>query len=386
MRPCHDPHILKSFLELQIPETIQCAMLCAASNGGTRVSQQAPEISFVIPVYCEEAVLPALHKRLNTVMDQVGAPCEVVFVNDGSSDSSLTVMDSFAAADARYVIVNLSRNYGHQVAITAGIDHARGNAVITLDADLQDPPEVALQMIERWQEGYHIVLARRLARDGETAFKRASANLFYRALRRLSSVDQPLDVGDFRLLDRSVVDSLRAMPEQDRYIRGMISWVGFRTAEVTFRRDERAGGESKYGLRAMTRLATNGLLGFSDIPLRLALWFGMIVSVVALAFGAYIVLNWLLNSELVEGWASTVVILTTLGGIQLLMLGIVGLYIGRIHNEVKRRPLYFVNAQHSLTRRRFKFQKTSKSLAGGGEEGGGGAAQRRRASSSARKG
>ena len=350
------------------------------------MTQETPEISFVIPVYCEEAVLAALNTRLNSVMDRLDVACEVVFVNDGSTDNSLAIMDKIAAEDARYVIVNLSRNYGHQVAITAGIDHARGNAVITLDADLQDPPEVTLEMIERWQEGYHIVLARRLARDGETAFKRATANLFYRGLRRLSSVDQPLDVGDFRLLDRSVVDSLRAMPEQDRYLRGMISWVGFRSIEVTFRRDERAGGESKYGLRAMIRLATNGLLGFSDVPLRLALWFGMIVSVVALAFGAYIVLNWVLNSELVEGWASTVVILTTLGGIQLLMLGIVGLYIGRIHNEVKRRPLYFVNAQHSLTRRQFNLQKPSNSLPGGEEVGGGGAAQRKRAGSSARKG
>lgn len=354
--------------------------------GGACVTRAAPLISFVVPVYCEEAVLPALNKRLNGVMDEVDASCEVVFVNDGSSDNSLAVMDRIAADDARYVIVNLSRNYGHQVAITAGIDHARGSAVITLDADLQDPPEVALQMIERWLDGYHIVLARRLARDGETAFKRATANLFYRGLRRLSSVDQPLDVGDFRLLDRSVVDSLRAMPEQDRYLRGMISWVGFRSTEVTFRRDERAGGESKYGLRSMIRLATNGLLGFSDVPLRLALWFGMFVSLVALAFGAYIVFNWLLNSQLVEGWASTVVILTTLGGIQLLMLGIVGLYIGRIHNEVKRRPLYFVNAQHSLTSRQLDVQNPSNSLSGGGEEGGGGVAQRNRAGSSARKG
>jgi dolichol-phosphate mannosyltransferase len=350
------------------------------------VAKHVPEISFVIPVYCEEAVLPALNARLNAVIDRLDVPCEVVLVNDGSTDNSLAIMDDIAADDPRYVIVNLSRNYGHQVAITAGIDHARGDAVITLDADLQDPPEAAVEMIERWREGYHIVLARRLARDGETAFKRASANLFYRGLRRLSSVDQPLDVGDFRLMDRCVVDSLRAMPEQDRYLRGMISWVGFRSTEVTFNRDERAAGETKYGLRAMTRLATNGMLGFSDIPLRLALWFGMIVSVVALAFGAYIVVNWLLNSQLVEGWASTVVILTTLGGIQLLMLGIVGLYIGRIHNEVKRRPLYFVNTQHSLTRRHASDQRSLKSLSGGGEDGGGGASHSKTAGPVVRKG
>jgi dolichol-phosphate mannosyltransferase len=323
---------------------------------------------------------------MNAVMDQVGLPSEVVLVNDGSTDKSLVIMDQIAAADPRYVVVNLSRNYGHQVAITAGIDHARGNAVITLDADLQDPPEVALEMIARWREGYHVVLAKRLARDGETAFKRTSANLFYRGLRRLSSVDVPLDVGDFRLLDRCVVDALCAMPEQDRYLRGMISWAGFRTAEVPYRREGRAAGESKYPLREMIKLATNGLLGFSDVPLRLALWFGMLVSVAALALGAYIFFNWFLNSDLVEGWTSTVVILTMLGGIQLLMLGIVGLYIGRIHNEVKRRPLYFINAQHSLTERPILArQKPSNSLSGGRDLGGAGAAQRREASPSVRK-
>lgn len=315
------------------------------------MNSASPEISFVVPVYNEEAVLEMFRSRMGEVLESTGCACEVVMVNDGSSDSSLVIMDQIAATDSRYRVINMSRNYGHQVAITAGMDNARGNAVIILDADLQDPPEVALPMIELWRKGYHVVSARRVARAGETVFKRASAKLFYRILRRLSSVDLPPDIGDFRLLDRCVIEALRSMPERDRYFRGMVNWVGFRHAEVPFERHGRAAGETKYPLRAMLRLATNGVLGFSDAPLRLALWFGSLISLGALALGLYIFINWFLNSDLVEGWTSTVVILTLLGGIQLLTLGIVGLYVGRIHNEVKQRPLYFINPQHSLTAR-----------------------------------
>jgi glycosyltransferase involved in cell wall biosynthesis len=336
------------------------------------------KISFVIPVYDEEAVLETLRARMDAVMERAGAICEVVLVNDGSRDGSLALMDQIAREDPRYVVVNLSRNFGHQVAVTAGIDHASGDAVITMDADLQDPPEVALEMIARWREGYHVVLARRIARSGESLLKRATAALFYRGLRRLSSVDLPLDVGDFRLLDRLVVDALGTMPEHDRYLRGMIPWVGFRTTAVSFHRDERAGGESKYPLKAMVRLAFNGILGFSDVPLRLALWAGMLISVLALGFGVYVFLAALVGGDTVHGWTSTVLILTLLGGIQLLMMGIMGLYVGRIHNEVKRRPLYFVNSQHGLMERGHSSgQRGAKRVPGGRAAGGGGAAQRR---------
>lgn len=315
------------------------------------MNSASPDISFVVPVYNEEAVLEMFRSRMSEVMESLGCSSEVVMVNDGSRDTSLSIMDEIALKDPRFRVINMSRNYGHQVAITAGIDHAIGNAVIIMDADLQDPPELALPMIERWREGYHVVSARRTARAGETVFKRASATLFYRLLRRLSSVDLPPDIGDFRLLDRCVIDALRSMPERDRYFRGMVNWVGFRHADVAFERQERAAGETKYPLRAMLRLATNGVLGFSDAPLRLALWFGSLISIGALGLGLYIFINWFINSDLVEGWTSTVVILTLLGGIQLLTLGIVGLYVGRIHNEVKQRPLYFINPQHSLTAR-----------------------------------
>lgn len=314
-------------------------------------SSASPDISFVVPVYNEEAVLEMFRARITELMQSIDCSCEVILINDGSRDASLQLMDEIAAADPRFRVINMSRNYGHQVAITAGIDHARGSGVIIMDADLQDPPEVAVAMIERWKEGYHVVSARRIARAGETFFKRASATLFYRILRRLSSTDLPPDIGDFRLLDRCVIDALRSMPERDRYFRGMVNWVGFRHAEVPFERHERAAGETKYPLRAMLRLATNGVLGFSDAPLRFALWIGSLISLAALGLGFYIFINWFFNSDLVEGWTSTVLILTLLGGIQLLTLGIVGLYVGRIHNEVKQRPLYFINPQHSLTAR-----------------------------------
>ena len=313
------------------------------------------------------------------MLEQVGGNAEVVLVNDGSKDNSLRIMREIRAQDDRFKIINLSRNFGHQTAVTAGIDASNGDAVIVMDADLQDPPEVALQMLGKWREGYDIVLARRVARSGESVFKRATAALFYRFLRRLSSVDLPLDVGDFRLIDRKVVNALARMPEQDRYLRGMISWLGFKTTEVAFHREERMAGESKYPLRAMIRLAFNGVLGFSDVPLRLALWFGMTISGLALLFGFYVLARWFFNDNVVQGWTSTVLVLTLLGGLQLLMLGIVGLYIGRIHNEVKRRPLYFVDPEPDMPQEKYdENYQPKKRRVGGDVVGGAEAAHTRR--------
>jgi dolichol-phosphate mannosyltransferase len=341
--------------------------------------REARLVSFVIPVYCEEDILPLLHKSLTNMLGQVGGNAEVVLVNDGSKDNSLRIMREIRAQDDRFKIINLSRNFGHQTAVTAGIDASNGDAVIVMDADLQDPPEVALQMLGKWREGYDIVLARRVARSGESVFKRATAALFYRFLRRLSSVDLPLDVGDFRLIDRKVVNALARMPEQDRYLRGMISWLGFKTTEVAFHREERMAGESKYPLRAMIRLAFNGVLGFSDVPLRLALWFGMTISGLALLFGLYVLARWFFNDNVVQGWTSTVLVLTLLGGLHLLMLGIVGLYIGRIHNEVKRRPLYFVDPEPDMPQEKYdENYQPEKRRVGGDVVGGAGAAHTRR--------
>jgi dolichol-phosphate mannosyltransferase len=299
--------------------------------------------SIVIPILNEEAVLPILLRRIDALMDALDGPAETIFVDDGSTDCSSIVLEAKARDDQRCRYIGLTRNFGHQIAITAGIDTAKGDAVVVMDADLQDPPEVVLDMIAKWKEGYHIVCGRRLARDGESAFKRWTADLFYRLLGRLSAIEIPSDVGDFRLIDRQALDAFRAMPEHDRFVRGMFAWLGFRATEVAFRRPARAAGESKYPLRKMLRLAVNGVIGFSDAPLRLAIWAGMSVSALALLYGLYVIgLSLAGSSHLVTGWSSTIVIVSFLCGINMLMTGIVGLYVGRIHAEVKGRPLYVV--------------------------------------------
>ncbi|HVX91947.1 MAG TPA: glycosyltransferase family 2 protein [Xanthobacteraceae bacterium] len=307
------------------------------------INRERVRYSIVIPVFNEEAVLPVLLRRIDLLLDRLDAPAEAIFVDDGSTDCSPIVLQAQAKRDPRCRYIGLSRNFGHQVAITAGMDVAAGAAIVVMDADLQDPPEIVDQMIAKWKEGYEVVYARRLSRAGESRFKRATAHLFYRLLGRMSSVAIPADVGDFRLIDRKVLDALREMPEQDRFVRGMIAWLGFRQTEVTFHRLERAAGETKYPLWKMVRLAVNAALGFSDAPLRLAIWCGLAVSSLALVYGAYILVLRLIDSDLVAGWSSTVVIISFLCGINMLMTGIMGLYVGRIHAEVKRRPLYVVS-------------------------------------------
>jgi dolichol-phosphate mannosyltransferase len=300
--------------------------------------------SIVVPVFNEAAVLPILLRRLGLLMEQLDGPAETIFVDDGSSDCGPIVLQALVRDDPRYRYIGLSRNFGHQVAITAGMDAAAGEAIVVMDADLQDPPEIVGEMIAKWREGFEVVYGRRLSRAGESAFKRATANLFYKLLGRMSSVVIPEDVGDFRLIDRKVLEALRRMPEQDRFIRGMIAWLGFRQTEVTFHRLPRLAGETKYPLVKMVRLAVNGALSFSDAPLRLAIWFGLAVSACAVFYGFYVVSLWLMNGgHLVAGWSSTVIIISLLCGINMLMTGIMGLYIGRIHAEVKRRPLYVVS-------------------------------------------
>ena len=306
-------------------------------------SASHPRYSIIVPVFNEQAVIPILLHRLDQLMQGLDAPTEIIFVDDGSIDCSSIMLCAKAKDDPRYRYIGLSRNFGHQVAISAGMDAAAGDAVIIMDADLQDPPEVVGQMIERWKEGYEIVCGRRLSREGESRIKRWTAHLFYRGLRRLSSIDIPTDVGDFRLVDRKALDVFRAMPEQDRFVRGMFSWVGFRQTEVTFHRLPRLAGETKYPLWKMIRLAVNGVIGFSDAPLRLAIWGGFIVSIGAGIFAVSVIVRSLAEDpSLVVGWASTIIIVSLLSGINMLMTGIMGLYVGRIHAEVKRRPLYIV--------------------------------------------
>jgi glycosyltransferase involved in cell wall biosynthesis len=305
------------------------------SGGGTR-------FSIVVPVFNEQAMLPMLLRRLDLLMQGLDGGAEAILVDDGSSDCSSIILRAKAKDDPRYRYIGLSRNFGHQIAITAGMAEAAGDAIIVMDADLQDPPEVVGQMIERWQEGYDVVYGKRLSREGESRFKLWTASLFYKLLGRLSSVNIPRDVGDFRLIDRKVLDAFLAMPESDRFVRGMFAWLGFRQTEVAFHRLPRLAGETKYPLLKMLRLAVNGALSFSDAPLRLAIWCGLSVSILAMLYGLYVTGLALTHSHLVEGWSSTIIIVSFLCGLNMLMTGIMGLYIGRIHAEVKRRPLYVV--------------------------------------------
>lgn len=302
----------------------------------------SPKYSLVIPVFNEQAVIPLLLRRLDHLLEKLDGPAEVIFVDDGGRDAGGIMLADRARHDARYRYVALSRNFGHQIAVTAGLDLARGEAVVVMDADLQDPPEVVLALIAKWNEGYEVVHARRRARAGESRFKRVTAGAFYRALRALSDVDIPADVGDFRLIDRGALDTFRAMRERDRFVRGMFGWIGYRQTIVDFEREARAGGRTKYSLPRMVRLALDGIIGFSDVPLRLALWLGAAVSLGALCYGGYVLVLALADVNLVSGWASLSVLVALLSGINLLMTGIVGLYVGRIHHEVKGRPLYVV--------------------------------------------
>ncbi len=308
------------------------------------IIKEAVRYSLVIPLYNEEAVLPILLHRLDRLLEALDAPAEVILVDDGSRDTTAIVAAGRAKDDPRYRFIALSRNFGHQIAITAGMDVARGDAVVVMDADLQDPPEVVLSLIEKWKEGYEVVYARRLSREGDTLVKRATARAFYRILRMLTAIEIPENVGDFRLIDRVALDTFRAMPERDRFVRGMFSWMGFRQTAVDFHRAPRLAGQTHYGWGKMLRLAANGIVGFSDAPLRLALWAGAIVSAGALGYGAYVLALAVLfqDADLIRGWTSLAVLTSFFAGMNLMTTGVVGLYVGRIHNEVKQRPLYVV--------------------------------------------
>jgi dolichol-phosphate mannosyltransferase len=317
-------------------------------------SLSKPVYSLVLPIYNEEAVLPILVKRLVGLVEKMDGLTEVIFVDDGSRDTSAIYLRHLAKEMPNFRLIELSRNFGHQIAITAGMDAARGDAVIVMDADLQDPPEVVLDLIAKWKEGFEIVYARRLRREGETFFKRLTANLYYRILERMTSVKIPRDVGDFRLVGRKALDTFKQMPERDRFVRGMFAWIGFKQTEVPFERPARAAGETKYPFLKMVRLATHGIISFSEIPLRFALWAGLGISMLSFCMGMFAVLSKLLGFAEIDGWASTIVVVSFLSGVNLFMTGIVGLYVGGIHSEVKRRPLYvighdsFEQSRHSI--------------------------------------
>jgi glycosyltransferase involved in cell wall biosynthesis len=300
-----------------------------------------PVYSFVIPVYNEESNLPELYRRLNATGDRLGAKIEIILINDGSRDRTLSILRDLHAKDARVCYLSLSRNFGHQIAVTAGLNFARGQAIIVMDADLQDPPELALEMAKKWQEGYQVIYAQRSKRLQESWLKRLPAYVFYRLLKRLADIEIPLDTGDFCLMDRQVVKMLNKMPEQNRYLRGLRSWVGLRQTAILFERDPRFSGVVKYTFAKSFSFAMNGLISFSKVPLRLSTYVGLFAAVAALIM-ACMVLYWRIvapDSPL-TGFATIMIAIFFLGAVQLVSIGILGEYIGRIYEEVKGRPLY----------------------------------------------
>jgi dolichol-phosphate mannosyltransferase len=310
----------------------------------------APELSIVVPVYNEEESLTELRRRLSGIIEQVDGGAEVILVNDGSRDQTAVLMRQVCEQDIRFRGVHFSRNFGHQAAVAAGLRFAQGRAVVVMDADLQDPPELVLQLLDRWREGFHVVYARHASRERESVVKRAAAHAFYRVLRRLARPEIPPDTGDFCLMDRRVVDLLNSMPERNRYIRGLRAWVGFRQTAVDFVRPGRFAGEPKYTFRKSLALAINGVVSLSKAPLRIATYMGLIVSFSSFCLAlVFIVEKFTMGSVVVRGWASTVVIVLFLGGVQLLTVGIIGEYISRIYDEVKQRPLFIVEELTNVT-------------------------------------
>jgi glycosyltransferase involved in cell wall biosynthesis len=303
-----------------------------------------PTYSFVIPLYNEEEALPELHRRLAEVAGRLDGPAEFILVDDGSTDLTGEVATGLRAEDDRVKVVTLSRNFGHQLAISAGLDFASGDAVVIMDGDLQDPPEVVPKLAERWREGYDVVYAVRAARVGETRFKRGTAALFYRLMARLTKIEIPLDAGDFRLVDSRVASIVANMREPDRYLRGMFAWVGFRQTAVSYERAPRAAGEGKYSLGRMLRFAIDGLLSFSTAPLRITLASGFAIAGLAFAAGIAAIVLKIAGAYHTPGWASLIVVLSFFSGIQLIVLGTIGLYVGRIYAQGKQRPLYLVSS------------------------------------------
>jgi dolichol-phosphate mannosyltransferase len=301
----------------------------------------SPVFSVVAPVYNEREALPHLYNRVVAAMETVGEPFELLFVDDGSSDGSQELLRALAEHDARVRVIRFSRNFGHQMAISAGLDYARGQAVIILDADLQDPPEVILALIAQWRAGGEVVYARRTQRRGETAIKRLTASAFYRLIGHITAIPIPPDTGDFRLLDRRVVDALVTLREQHRFLRGLSAWVGFRQVAVPYERQERFAGTTKYPFWKMLRFSLDAVTGFSYVPLQLATTAGFLLAGMSLVGIVIAALLRVLNHA-IQGQATTLILVLFLGGIQLIFLGILGEYLGRIYDEVRARPLYIV--------------------------------------------
>ncbi|WP_129708694.1 glycosyltransferase family 2 protein [Priestia megaterium] len=308
--------------------------------------------SIVVPVYNEEEVIHETYRRLTEVMRSTKEAYELLFVNDGSRDRTAQIIKEYSEQDPAVVLLDFARNFGHQIAITAGMDYARGEAVVVIDADLQDPPELILEMIEKWKQGFDVVYAKRTKRKGETYFKKQTAAMFYRFLRAMTDIDIPLDTGDFRLLDRKVCNQMNSIQEKNRFVRGLVSWVGFKQIAVEYERDERLAGESKYPLKKMLKLSMDGITSFSYKPLKLASYAGVTLSGIGFIYLLVVLYLKLFTDSTITGWSSLIVIQLFFSGIILIILGMIGEYIGRIYDETKNRPLYIVREKYQLEPRK----------------------------------
>ncbi|WP_254777165.1 glycosyltransferase family 2 protein [Paenibacillus sp. yr247] len=301
-------------------------------------------VSIIVPVFNESANIMEFYFRVTRVMNQTGYDYEMVFINDGSKDDTLDKLHGFREKDRRIKIIDLSRNFGKEIALTAGLDNCRGDAVIPIDADLQDPPEVIPDLLAKWEDGYDVVYATRSKRDGETSMKKLTAHLFYRFIRRLTPISIPQDTGDFRLMSRKVVNALKELREQHRFMKGLFSWVGFNQTSISYRREPRFAGKTKFNYWKLWNFAVEGITSFTFLPLQAATYLGFAISLFAILFACYLFITTLLHGNAVPGYPSLMVAVLFLGGVQLTTLGIIGEYLGRIYNESKRRPLYFTQS------------------------------------------
>ena len=300
------------------------------------------ELSVIIPIYNEEGNIPKLHERLTATLNALGKTYELIFVNDGSRDGSMQLIHKLAAQHSYIRYINFSRNFGHQVAVAAGLDYSVGEAVVIIDADLQDPPELIKDMFDKMKQGYEVVYAKRRSRTGESFLKKTTARLFYRILSSITSIDIPLDTGDFRMIHRKIVDVLKQMPEQHKFLRGQISWAGFHQTYVEYDREERHAGQTGYTYKKMMRFALDGITSFSNLPLKFATILGFLVSFISFLFALWALYSRFISKDYVQGWTSLMLVVLFIGGVQLVCIGIIGEYISRLSDNVRNRPLYII--------------------------------------------
>jgi len=309
---------------------------------GTDIPGTRRTLSIVVPAYNEEAVLPEFHRRLSSVIDSLPLETEIVYINDGSTDGTLEIMGGLKAEDPRVAIIDLSRNFGKEIAMSAGIDFAQGDAVVVIDADLQDPPELITEFIKHWNNGFDVVYATRAAREGETALKKATSHLFYRVMKKVSRVHIPEDTGDFRLLSRRAVDSLKKLREQHRFMKGLFAWIGYPQKAVPYRRDPRFAGKTKWNYWKLWNFALEGITSFTIAPLKISTYLGLVTAIGAFVYALYVVVKTLVLGDPVKGYPSMMVVILFLGGVQLITIGVLGEYLGRMFDESKQRPLYLL--------------------------------------------